>query len=125
MTTTHRMSTAALLALALGASAGPASAMPNQLGPGSSQDPHMPYGAHAVLPAAASTRAQVQAARATAPVSAPVTIAHVTAPNGFDWGDAGIGAAGGLALALVGLGGALAVSQRHGHDTAGRRHTAA
>jgi hypothetical protein len=37
----------------------------------------------------------------------------VTARNsGFDWGDAGIGAAGGLALSMVGLGGALAVSQR-------------
>jgi hypothetical protein len=33
-------------------------------------------------------------------------------PTGFDWGDAGIGAAGGVALALLGLGGALAISQR-------------
>jgi hypothetical protein len=35
-----------------------------------------------------------------------------TPPSGFDWGDAGIGAAGGVALALLGLGGTLALSQR-------------
>jgi hypothetical protein len=32
--------------------------------------------------------------------------------SGFDWGDAGIGAAGGVALAMLALGGALAFSQR-------------
>jgi hypothetical protein len=38
----------------------------------------------------------------------------VTAPtSGFDWGDAGIGAAGGLVLSLLGIGGVMAVSQRH------------
>jgi hypothetical protein len=37
-----------------------------------------------------------------------------TPPSGFDWGDAAIGAAGGLALALVAVGGALVVSQRRG-----------
>jgi hypothetical protein len=47
----------------------------------------------------------------------------VQAPSsGFDWGDAGIGAAGGLALAMLGLGGALAVSSqrraRHPNPTA-------
>ena len=35
-----------------------------------------------------------------------------TPPSGFDWGDAGIGAAGGLALAMIGLGGALVIAQR-------------
>jgi hypothetical protein len=40
-------------------------------------------------------------------------IVHVVSPNGrFDWGDAGIGAAGGLGLAVLGLGGAFAVSQQ-------------
>jgi hypothetical protein len=45
--------------------------------------------------------------------SAP-TIVRVYAPSspGFDWGDAGIGAAGGVALAIVGLGGALAILPR-------------
>lgn len=38
----------------------------------------------------------------------------VRLPSGsaFDWGDAGIGAAGGLVLALIAIGGGLAVSQR-------------
>ena len=41
------------------------------------------------------------------------TIVRVIAPsNAFDWGDAGIGAAAGLALAMLGLGGTLALSQR-------------
>ncbi|MEA2214234.1 MAG: hypothetical protein QOF83_4182 [Solirubrobacteraceae bacterium] len=133
MTTTHRAGTGALLVLVLAASAGPAAATPNQLTPGGSQVVRTPHGAHAVLPAAATTRAAVQAAEASTPVSTPVsapvstpaTIVHVTAPSGFDWGDAGIGAAGGLGLAIAGLGGALAVSQRHGHHTAGQHRRAA
>jgi hypothetical protein len=36
----------------------------------------------------------------------------IAANGGFDWGDAGIGAAGGFALSMVGLGGVLVVSQR-------------
>jgi hypothetical protein len=45
-------------------------------------------------------------------------IVHVTVPaSGFHWGDAGIGAAGGLAITLLGVGGALVFSQRG----AGRR----
>lgn len=32
--------------------------------------------------------------------------------NSFDWGDAAIGAAGGLALTMLGVGGGLALSQR-------------
>jgi hypothetical protein len=43
-----------------------------------------------------------------------------TSPNrGFDWGDAGIGAAGGLALSMLGIGGTLVISSqrrtRHPH----------
>jgi MYXO-CTERM domain-containing protein len=41
---------------------------------------------------------------------------------GFDWGDAGIGAAGGLALAMLGLGAALVISRRRPSRT--RRSTA-
>ena len=41
------------------------------------------------------------------------TSAAATSPGGsFSWGDAGIGAAGGLALALLGVGGGLALTQR-------------
>jgi hypothetical protein len=42
----------------------------------------------------------------------PPQIIRVSQPNGFDWGDAGIGAAGGVALAMLGLGGALVVMHR-------------
>ena len=44
-------------------------------------------------------------------------IVHVTVPaGGFDWADAGIGAAGGLAVSILGIGAALTVSQRRtGH----------
>lgn len=119
MTTTHRVSTGALLALALAASAGTASAMPNQLAPGSLNVVRAPTAAHAVLPPpAARVRANVQAARASVPVSTPATIVRVTPSSGFDWGDAAIGAAVVLAFSLVGLGGTLAVSHRHGHHTA-------
>jgi hypothetical protein len=53
------------------------------------------------------------AATAANKASAPQAVVRVHAPqSGFDWGDAGIGAAGGLALAMLGLGGALVVSQR-------------
>ena len=49
----------------------------------------------------------------SAPASAAPTIVHLTTPSGgFDWGDAGIGAAGGVALSILGLGSALAVSGR-------------
>jgi hypothetical protein len=44
--------------------------------------------------------------------AAPTVVRVVDGNSGFDWGDAGIGAAGGVALALLGLGGALTVSQR-------------
>jgi hypothetical protein len=111
MTITHRLTTAAVLALALAAGASSlATAMPNRSAPG---------GGQVVLSPAASTRANVAAARASAPQSTPAAIVRVIpSTNGFDWGDAGIGAAGGLAIALVGLGGGLAVSQRHRHHTA-------
>jgi hypothetical protein len=105
MTTTHRISTGVALALALATSAAPASARPFDLNANGS---YVPAGSASM--------------RATKP-SPPPTIVRVTTPNnGFDWGDAGIGAAGGLALSMIGLGGALAVSQnrnrRTGHTTA-------
>lgn len=93
MTTNHRTATSALLVLSLAAAGAPA--------------------------------ASARPARAEGPVAAkpaPAVVVRVTSPStGFDWGDAGIGAAGGIALAMVGLGGALAVSQnrprRAAHDS--------
>ena len=40
-----------------------------------------------------------------------------TAASGFDWGDAGIGAAGGLALAMLGVGGGLVISHHRPRRT--------
>jgi hypothetical protein len=61
----------------------------------------------------------VPAASAKLPAPDPIykpspTIVRISAPSsrGFDWGDAGIGAAGGLALAMLGIGGGLAIAQR-------------
>ena len=47
---------------------------------------------------------------------APTTV-RIYVPSGFDWGDAGIGAAAGVGISLTALGGALAVSRRRQHET--------
>lgn len=58
------------------------------------------------------------AATAANRASAPQAVVRVHAPqSGFDWGDAGIGAAGGLALALLGVGGGLVISHQHPRRT--------
>ena len=59
-----------------------------------------------------------QQAQAVTPVDyaspkVPATIARVIAPSdGFDWGDAAIGAAAGFMLTLAGLGGGAAIARR-------------
>jgi hypothetical protein len=75
--------------------------------------------ATAVLALAATT-----AAARPAPIGPPPgdptgnqTIVRVIAPtNGFAWGDAAIGAAAGLAISLVAVGGALSVTRRREHQ---------
>lgn len=50
----------------------------------------------------------------------PSVVRIISRDSGFDWGDAGIGAAGGLALAMLGVGGGLAISRqrlRRAHHT--------
>jgi hypothetical protein len=88
----HHLKKAAALALALGAIV-PAAATAKPVGPD-------PSGASFTVP-------QSPVVRITAPAS------------GFDWGDAGIGAAGGVALAMLGLGGGLVISQRRPRRTRG------
>jgi hypothetical protein len=44
----------------------------------------------------------------------PVRVVEVEADRGFDWGDAGIGATGVLALAAIGAGAAIATGHRPG-----------
>ena len=43
-------------------------------------------------------------------------VVTVAAPSGFDWGDAGIGAAGGVGVVLVLLGGGVAVLRKRDHS---------
>jgi hypothetical protein len=45
----------------------------------------------------------------------PTAVRAVTYSGGFDWGDAGIGAGGMLALTVIGLGGALTLARRRNH----------
>jgi hypothetical protein len=65
-------------------------------------------------PAAASARPiDGNPLHTTTTTSQATPIVRVIAPqNGFDWGDAGIGAAGGLALSMLGVGGALVISSQ-------------
>jgi hypothetical protein len=58
------------------------------------------------------------AAQLTDTATAPPAVVRVQLPpTGFDWGDAGIGAAGGLALAMLGLGGGLVITHRRPRRT--------
>ena len=67
----------------------------------------------AIAPAAASARLELNPRPATTPSPQPaVQIVRVSAPGGFDWGDAGIGAAGALGLSMVALGGGLVIAAR-------------
>ena len=105
MTTTHRIATGIVTALALAAAA-PASATPWDP---SSRDPFIP-----IRPAPEPAMIAPAPSHAS---KGPVVV--ITERNGFDWSDAGIGAAGGLALAMLGLGGGVVVSQRRGRTRHG------
>ena len=103
MTTRHRIIPAAAVALALAAGAAPAAARYEYLG--AAQSPGVRAGTQPL-------------SQVNDPSAPPATVVTVTPGNsGFDWGDAGIGAAGGLALSLVALGGGLALSQRSSRRT--------
>jgi hypothetical protein len=99
MSTTLRIATGIVAALAL-ATAAPASATPWDP---NSRDPFIP-----IRPApepAMIAPAPIHPGRGT-------VVVQLTTARGFDWGDAGIGAAGGTALALLGVGAALVISER-------------
>jgi hypothetical protein len=62
---------------------------------------------------AASTTVQPNPDQQPAASTTPAVIVRTgPASSGFDWGDAGIGAAGTIGLAAIALGGALAITQR-------------
>lgn len=101
MTRPRRIVVVVCSAIALAAGAGPAVAGTLDLNSNGSYVESPP------------TNAQVQntsGAQAGTP-----TIVHVAASNGFDWGDAAIGAAAGLAIAALLVGAGLTVTERrHG-----------
>jgi hypothetical protein len=121
MTTTHRIATTVALTLSLAAAGAPI-ATARDSGSHPATTAHQSRAAvysrqdKSLIPVGTSDNTSVTGER-----SAPAAIVRIQTPqSGFDWGDAGIGAAGGVALALLGLGGAVAISQRRPH---GNRHT--
>ena len=72
----------------------------------------------AIVPAAATAK-PVGPDPSGASFTIPQTpVVRITTPaSGFDWGDAGIGAAGGLALAMLGVGGGLVISRQRPRRT--------
>ena len=108
MISIHRITTAVFVTLGFAISGAPALAHETNLTANGSL---VPAGSPSV------------AGPATVP-AAPPTIVRVSASNGgFDWGDAGIGAGGGFALSMIGLGGALIASQRRERRTHGTTQT--
>ncbi|HET7046992.1 MAG TPA: hypothetical protein VFI54_01880 [Solirubrobacteraceae bacterium] len=95
MTTAHRTATTALLVLSLAATGVPVASAQSV---GAAHHPPWVYSRQdkSLLPSN----------------DTPQAVVRIISPDGgFDWGDAGIGAAGGFALSMLGLGGALIVSQ--------------
>jgi hypothetical protein len=73
----------------------------------------------AIAPDAASARLDLNPTPArTTPSQPALQIVRVSAPEAFDWGDAGIGAAGALGLSTLAIGSALVIAARR-HRTPG------
>jgi hypothetical protein len=112
MTTTHRMTTTAAVILSL-AAAGAPTAIARPVGADTATAANQ-------APATVYSRPDKSLIPVTTPygdstsrpASAPQVVQVQTPQSGFDWGDAGIGAAGGVALAMLGLGGALVITHR-------------
>jgi hypothetical protein len=75
----------------------------------------------AIAPTAASARFDLNPPAATNTPSPQPTVQVVRspAPGGFDWGDAGIGAAGGFGLSMLAVGGGLVITQHRGRRSTG------
>jgi hypothetical protein len=118
MTITHRITTTAAVLLSFVAAGAPTAA-------GRPIDDHGHPDATTVYSQPDKSIIAVSSSPSAAIVAKPnvpqAVVRVQTPPSGFDWGDAGIGAAGGLTLAMLGLGGVLVVSQRRGRT---RHHTA-
>jgi hypothetical protein len=113
MSTTHRITTTVALMLSLAAADAPI-ATAQRAGshpvPAAHRSPAAVYSRQdkSVIPLGTSDGSSI-----TGHGSAPPAIVRIQTPqSGFDWGDAGIGAAGGAAVVMLGLGGAFTISQR-------------
>ena len=74
-----------------------------------------------IAPAQASARFELNPTPAkTTPSQPAVQIVEVPAPGSFDWGAAGIGAAGSLGLSMGALGGGLVIASRRSRAPARR-----
>ena len=109
MTTTHRITTTAAVLLSLAAAGAPTATARPDFAPAANQPPPTVY-----------SRPDKSLVPVTTPASVPQAVVRISSPTGgFDWGDAGIGAAGGFALSMIGIGGALAISQNRARRTTG------
>lgn len=97
MTVRHRIAIGAIIATGFATSASPAFAWISDINANGSY-----------VPAGSATMYQ----KSAPPSSSAATVRIVPSPGGFDWGDGGIGAAGGLAISLVAIGGAVVISDR-------------
>jgi hypothetical protein len=117
-TTTHRITTVAAVILSLAAAGAPAaSARPvgaDSVSSAASNGPAAVYSRpDKSMIALSSPSSAAIAAKATMPQAA---VRIQTPQTGFDWGDAAVGAAGGIGIALLATGGGLvAVRMRRDH----------
>ena len=112
---TNRTATTAAIILSLAAAGAPAaSARPLEYAPTGKQVPASVYSRpdKAMIPVATPQSGDI-----ATPAAPHAVVRGQTQKSGFDGGDAGIGAAGGLAITMVGVGGALVVSQRRSRRT--------
>lgn len=108
--TTDHIRTAITLALVFGAMAAPAKAMLPR-----DQAIYQGSGAAAQVAAGKSQSGRRAVVRAElGPGAAPVRVVRVGYSHGFGWGDAAIGGAAVLALAMIALGAAMATGSRDG-----------
>jgi len=69
----------------------------------------------------ASANAPKPAPSTTTPHGPPPEVVQISYRDGFDWGDAGIGAAGGLGLSTLVFGGGLVINEYRGRRSNNRK----
>lgn len=118
MTTYRRITRLVTVAGALALAATPAVAQPVGGYAGGKyirQDKQLVAPSTASVPSAGSyVRQDKQLVGPNSASPSPTIVRLSPASGGFDWGDAGLGAAGGFALSMLAVGGVLAVTQRRG-----------